>query len=265
MIDRAHPTLSISRQCHLLEVSRASVYRRPAPVSADDLRLMELIDRQYLACPFYGSRRMAAWLATQGFAVKRKRVQRLMRLMGLVAIYQRPNTSKAAPEHTKYPYLLGGLTIDRVNQVWCSDITYIPLARGFIYLVAIMDWHSRAVLAWRISNTLHADFCVDALEEALRRFGRPEIFNTDQGSQFTSTDFTGVLKAHGIRISMDGKGRCMDNIFIERLWRSLKYEDVYLHAYASVAEAKAGIAAWLRFYNEERLHQAHGYRTPRQI
>jgi putative transposase len=263
MIDRAHSTLSVSRQCQLLEVSRASVYRRPAPVSADDLRLMELIDRQYLARPFYGSRRMAAWLATQGFPVNRKRVQRLMRLMGL--IYQRPNTSKAAPEHTKYPYLLGGLTIDQVNQVWCSDITYIPLARGFIYLVAIMDWHSRAVLAWRISNTLHADFCVDALEEALRRFGRPEIFNTDQGSQFTSTDFTGVLKAHGIKISMDGKGRCMDNIFVERLWRSLKYEDVYLHAYASVAEARAGIAAWLHFYNEERLHQAHGYRTPRQI
>jgi putative transposase len=190
MIDRAHPTLSVSRQCHLLEVSRASVYRRPAPVSADDLRLMELIDRQYLACPFYGSRRMTAWLTTQGFPVNRKRVQRLMRL-----IYQRPNTSKAAPEHTKYPYLLGGLMI--VNQVWCSDITYIPLARGFIYLVAIMDWHSRAVLAWRTSNTLHADFCVEALEEALRRFGRPEIFNTDQGSQFTSTDFTGVLKASG--------------------------------------------------------------------
>ena len=226
MIDRAHPTVSVSRQCQLLDVGRASVYRRPAPVSAEDLRLMELIDRQYLACPFYGSRRMAAWLTTQGFPVNRKRLQRLMRLMGLVAIYQRPNTSKAAPEHTKYPYLLGGLTIDRVNQVWCTDITYIPLAKGFIYLVAIMDWYSRAVLAWRISNTLHADFCVDALEEALRRFGRPEIFNTDQGSQFTSTDFTGVLKAHGIRISMDGKGRCMDNIFVERLWRSLKYENV---------------------------------------
>jgi putative transposase len=208
---------------------------------------------------------MAAWLATQGQTVNRKRVQRLMRLMGLVAIYQRPSTSKATPEHIKYPYLLGGLTIDRANQVWCSDITYIPLAKGFIYLVAIMDWHSRAVLAWRISNTLHADFCVDALEDALRRFGSPEIFNTDQGSQFTSTDFTGVLKAHGIKISMDGKGRCMDNIFIERLWRSLKYENVYLHAYASVAGARAGIGAWLHFYNEERLHQAHGYRTPRQI
>lgn len=265
MIDRAHSTLSISRQCALLGVNRATVYRRPRPVSAEDLRLMDLIDRQYLARPYYGSRRMAAWLATQGHGVNRKRVQRLMRLMGLVAIYQRPNTSKAAPEHPKYPYLLGGLNIERANQVWCSDVTYIPMAKGFVYLVAIMDWHSRAVLAWRLSNTLHADFCVEALEEALRRFGRPEIFNTDQGSQFTSTDFTDVLKAHGIKISMDGKGRCMDNIFVERLWRSLKYEEVYLHAYTSVPQAKAGIGAWLHFYNEERLHQTHGYRTPRQV
>ena len=265
MIDRAHSKLSISRQCALLGVSRATVYRRPRPVSAEDLRLMDLIDRQYLARPYYGSRRMAAWLATQGHGVNRKRVQRLMRLMGLVAIYQRPNTSKAAPEHPKYPYLLGGLSIERANQVWCSDVTYIPMAKGFVYLVAIMDWHSRAVLAWRLSNTLHADFCVEALEEALRRFGRPDIFNTDQGSQFTSTDFTDVLKAHGIKISMDGKGRCMDNIFVERLWRSLKYEEVYLHAYTSVPQAKAGIGAWLHFYNEERLHQTHGYRTPRQV
>src|SRR6476620_730080 len=256
LIDRHDPELPVTRQCGLMTVSRSSVYRPPAPASDEDLAIMALIDRQYLVRPYYGSRRMAAWLATQGHPVNRKRVQRLMRLIGLVAVYQRPNTSKAAPEHTKYPYLLGGLTIDRVNQVWCTDITYIPLAKGFIYLVAIMDWHSRAVLAWRPSNTLHADFCVEALEEALRRFGRPEVFNTDQGSQFTSTDFTGVLKAHGIRISMDGKGRCMDNIFIERLWRSLKYESVYLHAYASVPEARAGIGAWLNFYNEERLHQA---------
>src|SRR6188472_2319661 len=175
MVERMNPALPISQQCRLLALPRSSVYRKPAEVSAEDLAIMVLIDRQYLARPYYGSRRMAAWLATQGHTVNRKRVQRLMRLMGLVAIHQRPNTSKAAPEHTKYPYLLGGLTIDRVNQVWCSDITYIPLARGFIYLVAIMDWHSRAVLAWRISNTLHADFCVEALEEALRRFGRPEI------------------------------------------------------------------------------------------
>jgi putative transposase len=248
MIDRAHPTLPVTRQCRLLNLSRATVYRRPAAVSDADLELMALIDRQYLARPFYGSRRMAAWLNTQGHAVNRKRVQRLMRLMGLVAIYQRPNTSKAAAEHVKYPYLLGGLTIDRVNQVWCSDITYIPMPRGFLYLVVIMDWRSRAVLSWRLSNTLHAEFCVEALEEALRRFGRPEIFNTDQGSQFTSDDFIGVLKNSQIKISMDGKGRCMDNVFVERLWRSLKYEEIYLHAYASVSEAKSGIGAWLNFY-----------------
>jgi putative transposase len=235
MIDRTHPTLPVTRQCRILNVSRATVYRHPAAVSDADLELMALIDRQYLIRPFYGSRRMAAWLNTQGHAVNRKR---LMRLMGLVAIYQRPNTSKAAAEHVKYPYLLGGLTIDRVNQVWCSDITYIPMPRGFLYLVVIMDWHSRAVLSWRLSNTLHADFCVEALEEALRGFGRPEIFNTDQGSQFTSDDFIGVLKKSQIKISMDGKGRCMD---------------------------KSGIGAWLHFYNEERLHQTHDYRTPRQV
>ena len=188
-----------------------------------------------------------------------------MRLMGLVAIYQRPNTSKPAPESKVYPYLLSGLRIERANQVWCADITYIPMPKGFLYLVAIMDWHSRAVLAWQLSNTLGADFCVEALEEALAHYGNPEIFNTDQGCQFTSAEFTGVLERCGITISMDGRGRCMDNIFIERLWRSLKYEEVYLHAYAGVAEAKAGIGSWLPFYNEERQHQSHGYRTPRQI
>src|SRR5271167_459413 len=208
---------------------------------------------------------MAAWLTTQGHLVNRKRVQRLMRLMGLVAVYQRPNTSKPAPENKVYPYLLGGMSITRVNQVWCADITYIPMARGFLYLVVIMDWVSRAVLGWRLSNTLGADFCIEALEEALVQYGKPEIFNTDQGCQFTSTEFTGALKQGGITISMDGKGRCMDNIFVERLWRSLKYEEVYLHAYASVAEAKAGIGAWLRFYNEERQHQSHAHRTPRQV
>ena len=265
LVEREDPALPVSRQCRLLAVSRASVYRQPAAVSDKDLAIMALIDRHYLARPYYGSRRMAAWLATQGHPVNRKRVQRLMRLIGLVAVYQRPNTSKPAAAHKVYPYLLGGLSIDRVNQVWCSDITYIPMAKGFVYLVAIMDWHSRAVLAWRLSNTLGADFCVEALEEALARFGRPEIFNTDQGSQFTSDDFTGVLSHHEVTISMDGKGRCMDNVFIERLWRSLKYEEVYLHAYGNVAAAKAGIAAWLVFYNEERQHQSHGYRTPRQV
>jgi len=227
-VEREDPALPVLQQCRLLAVSRASVYRRPAEVNDEDRAIMALIDRQYLARPYYGSRRMAAWLATQGHPVNRKRVQRLMRLIGLVAVYQRPNTSKPAAAHKVYPYLLGGLSIDRVNQVWCSDITYIPMAKGFVYLVAIMDWHSRAVLAWRLSNTLGADFCVEALEEALARFGRPEIFNTDQGSQFTSDDFTGVLRRHEVTISMDGKGRCMDNVFIERLWRSLKYEEVYL-------------------------------------
>src|SRR5262245_48115917 len=265
MVELMNPALPISRQCRLLAVPRSSVYRKPAEVSAEDLAIMALIDRQYLSRPYYGSRRMAAWLATQGHVVNRKRVQRLMRLLGLAAIYQRPNTSKPAAAHKIYPYLLRGLTIERVNQVWCSDITYIPMAKGFVYLVVIMDWVSRAVLAWRLSNTLDADFCVEALEEALSHYGRPEIFNTDQGSQFTSDDFTATLKWHGVTISMDGKGRCTDNIFVERLWRSLKYEEVYLNAYVSVAEARTGIGAWLSFYNEERQHQSLGYRTPRQI
>ena len=265
MIERENPALAIAQQCRLLAVSRSAVYRKPAEVSAEDLAIMALIDRQYLVRPYYGSRRMMAWLATQGHLVNRKRVRRLMRLLGLVAIYQRPNTSKPAAAHKLYPYLLSGLAIERVNQVWCSDVTYIPMAKGFLYLVVVMDWVSRAVLAWRLSNTLSAEFCVEALEEALARYGSPEIFNTDQGSQFTSDDFTGTLKRHGVTISMDGKGRCMDNIFVERLWRSLKYEEVYLNAYATVAEAKAGIGAWLSFYNQERQHQSLGYRTPRQI
>ena len=265
MVKRENPALPIAQQCRLLAVSRSVVYRKPVEVSVEDLAIMALIDRQYLARPYYGSRRMAAWLATQGHVVNRKRVRRLMRLLGLVAIYQRPNTSRPAPENRVYPYLLGGLVIERVNQVWCADITYIPMAKGFLYLVVIMDWVSRAVLAWQLSNTLDAEFCVEALEQALSKYSRPEIFNTDQGSQFTSDDFTGTLKEHGITISMDGKGRCMDNVFVERLWRSLKYEEVYLNAYATVAEAKAGIGAWLDFYNEERPHQSLGYRTPRQI
>src|SRR5246500_4883449 len=265
MVERVNPVLPVSQQCRLLAVSRSAVYRKLAEVNAADLAMMALIDRQYLARPYYGSRRMAAWLATQGHLVNRKRVQRLMRLLGLTAIYQRPNTSKAAAAHKVYPYLLGGITIERANQVWCCDVTYIPMAKGFLYLVVIMDWASRAVLSWRLSNTLDADFCVATLEEALARYGRPEIFNTDQGSQFTSDDFTGTLKRHGVTISMDGKGRCMDNIFVERLWHSLKYEEVYLNAYASVAEAKAGIGSWLEFYNTERQHQSLGYRTPRQI
>jgi putative transposase len=257
-------SLSLSRQCQLLGVSRAAPYYRPVEVAAYQLELTALIDRQYLRAPFYGSRRMAAWLREQGHLVNRKRVQRLMQLMGLEAIYQRPRTSRPAPNHRIYPYLLRGLSIERTNQVWAADICYIPMARGFLYLVAVMDWVSRYVLAWRLSNLLEASFCVDALEEALRQ-GRPEIFNTDQGSQFTDQDFTGALDAHGIAISMDGRGRFSDNIFVERLWRSLKYEEVYLKAYDSVAEAKAGIAAYFRFYNHERLHQALGYCTPHRV
>jgi putative transposase len=264
LVEREAPALPVSRQCGLLAVSRASVYRRPAEISEEDCTIVALIDRRYLARPYYGSRRMAAWLATQGHVVNRKPVRPLMPLAGLVAIYQRPNTSKPAVAHKIYPYLLGGLSIERVNQVWCSDVTYIPMAKGFLYLVVIMDWVSRAVLAWRLSNTLGAEFCVEALEQALSQYGRPEIFNTDQGSQFTSDDFTDTLKRHAITISMDGKGRYMGNIFVERLWRSLKYEEVYLKAYASVAEAKVGIGSWLGFYNEERQHQSLGYRTPRQ-
>jgi len=257
-------SLSLSRQCQLLGLSRAALYYRPVEIGAYQLELMALIDRQYLRAPFYGARRMAAWLREQGHRVNRKRVQRLMQLMGLEAIYQRPRTSRPAPEHRIYPYRLRGLRIERVNQVWAADICYIPMARGFLYLVAVMDWVSRYVLAWRLSNLLDTSFCVEALEEALS-FGCPEIFNTDQGSQFTDQDFTGVLGEHGIAISIDGRGRFSDNIFVERLWRSLKYEEVYLKAYESVAEARQGIAAYFQFYNHERLHQALGYRTPRQI
>lgn len=264
MVDRKHPKLSVVRQCALLGISRSSVYRDPRETDDYDLELMSLIDRQYLVRPFYGSRRMALWLKAQGHAVNRKRVQRLMRLMGIEAIYRRPNTSKPSPEHKVYPYLLRDININKVNQVWTSDITYIPMARGFMYLVVIMDWYSRYVLSWRLSNTLDADFCVDALEEALSR-GRPEVFNTDQGSQFTSDAFTGTLLEHGVQISMDGKGRYMDNIFVERLWRSVKYEEVYLKAYESVGEAKSGLSAYFDFYNNERPHQSLEYQTPHQV
>ena len=229
LTDREHNQLSLVRQCTLLDISRGSLYYQPTLPKTKDLEMMSLMDRQYLKTPFYGSRRMKAWLQTQGYLVGRDRVRRLMRLMGLEAIYRRPNTSKPAPGHRIYPYLLKGLEVSRANQVWAADITYIPMARGFLYLVAIMDWHSRYVLAWRLSNTMDVDFCIAALEEALSK-GRPEIFNTDQGSQFTSEAFTGVLRDQGIQISMDGKGRYLDNIFVERLWRSIKYEEVYLRA-----------------------------------
>ncbi|MBA7706991.1 IS3 family transposase ISDsp4 [subsurface metagenome] len=225
---------------------------------------MKLIDRQYLATPFYGARKIAAWLKSQGQRVNRKRVQRLMLLMGLKAIYRRPRTSKPAPGHKIYPYLLSGLKITRPNQVWAADITYIPMARGFLYLVAIIDWYSCYVLSWRLSNTLDAAFCVEALQEALKK-GRPEIFNTDQGAQFTGEAFTGILEQHGVRISMDGKGSYNDNLFIERLWRSVKYEEVYLKAYQDGRDARVGLGNYFRFYNAERPHQTLGYRTPAEV
>ncbi len=264
MVDRGHPRLSVVKQCRLLKLSRSAVYYRPKPTGSADLELMAGMDRQYLKTPYYGSRRMTAWLRTQGHRVNRKRVQRLMRAMGLEAIYRKPNTSKPAPGHRTYPYLLKGVTVDRVNQVWAADITYLPMSRGFLYLVAIMDWHSRYVLSWRLSNTLGADFCIDALKEALGK-GQPEVFNTDQGSQFTSEAFSGLLLERGIKVSMDGKGRYLDNIFVERLWRSVKYEEVYLKAYRDGSEARRGIDAYLDFYNRERPHQSLGYRTPGQV
>ncbi len=262
LIEPDHPRLSIVRQCELLTINRSSYYYQPTGETALNLELMRLIDEQYLETPWYGARQMARHLRRQGHGVNRKRIGRLMRQMGLSAIYQKPNTSKPHPLHKIYPYLLRGMTIDRPNQVWCADISYIPMRRGFLYLVAIMDWSSRKVLSWRLSNTMDADFCVAALEEAFARYGKPEIFNTDQGSQFTSDDFTGVLKDAGIRISMDGKGRWMDNIMIERLWRSLKYECIYLHAFETGSEVRQGLKHWIDFYNTQRPHSSLDDRTP---
>ena len=265
LVDHGDPVLPVAAQCRLLKVARSTLYYRPAPVSADDLAVMRRMDELHLSWPFYGSRRMAAVLRREGWAVNRKRAKRLMRVMGIEAIYQKPNTSKGHPDHKVYPYLLRGLAIDRPNQVWCADITYIPMAKGFVYLVAVMDWFSRRVLSWRVSITMETDFCVEALTEAMERYGQPEIFNTDQGVQFTSASFIDELADRGVRISMDGKGRYLDNIFIERLWRSLKYEEVYLKAYASVAEARRNLGEWLAFYNDVRPHQSLDYRTPREV
>ncbi len=265
MICQDHPHYSIAKQCKLLRVPRSTLYYKPKAVDDEELALMRRIDELYLKWPFYGSRRLAAELRGEGYAVNRKRVRRLMRTMGIEAIYQKPNTSRKHPEHKIYPYLLSGLDINRANQVWCADITYIPMSKGFLYLVAVMDWFSRRVLAWRLSLTMESEFCVEALQEALSLHGRPEIFNTDQGVQFTASAFIETLEAQEVKISMDGKGRFLDNIFVERLWRSLKYEEVFIKAYASVAEARRGIGAWLRFYNDERKHQSHGYRTPSEI
>jgi putative transposase len=264
MVDRKDP-LPVTRQCALLDLPRSTFYHVPKPVSDEEFELMALIDRCHLKHPFYGSRRIRDWLEDQGHRVNRKKVQRLMRTMDLVAQYPKRNLSLANQAHKVYPYLLRNLIIDRPNQVWATDITYIPMARGFVYLVAIMDWHSRKVLSWRVSNTLDASFCVEALEEAIETHGVPEIFNTDQGGQFTSEDFTGVLKRHDIRISMDGKGRWVDNVFVERLWRSVKYEEVYLKAYDGIAAARASLGRYFAFYNTERRHQSLDRRTPDSV
>ena len=265
VLDRSHSELSIRRQCVLLGLARSGVYRPRPAAEEDDLAVMRRLDELFLAHPFLGSRRMAAMLQAEGRPINRKRVQRLMRLMGIAAIGPKPRTSQPAPGHKIYPYLLRDLVIDRANQVWAADITYLPMSRGFLYLVAIIDWASRAVLAWRLSNSMDVSFCLEALDEALARFGKPEIFNTDQGSQFTSAGFTGRLEAAGIRISMDGRGRWLDNVFVERLWRSLKYEEVHLKVYADGREARAGISAWVTFYNTRRPHQALGNRTPMAV
>jgi putative transposase len=260
-VDRDHAELSVRRQCELLGVNRSSLFYEPTGESEENLRLMRLLDEQYTRTPFYGSRKMTEWLGTQGYMVNRKRILRLMEVMGIEAVYPKPKLSQPGEGHKIYPYLLRGVTVDRPDQVWSTDITYIRMGQGFVYLVAVMDWYSRYVLSWSLSLTMEIDFCIEALRSALRR-GRPEIFNSDQGSQFTSEKFTDELAAKGIAISMDGRGRCMDNIFIERLWRSLKYEEVYLKDYESVKEARTGIDRYLRFYNQERLHQSLEYRTP---
>lgn len=262
MIEPGHPSLSIIQQCALVSISRSAFYYSPTGESPLNLALMRLIDEAFLECPFYGARQMARHLRRQGYPVGRKRTARLMSRMGLSPIYQKPKTSEPHPQHPIYKYLLRGLVIDHPNQVWCADITYIPMRKGFLYLVAIMDWATRKVLAWRLSNTMEADFCIQALEEALARFGRPEIFNTDQGSQFTSPRFTDLLKDAGVRVSMDGRGRWMDNVFIERLWRSLKYECVYLHAFETGSELRAGLARWITYYNVHRPHSALAGQTP---
>lgn len=257
-----HPDLSVRRQCSLLSLARSGFYYQPRGESAENLKFMEIIDRQFLETPWYGSRQMARHMQREGHRCGRHRVRRLMRLMRLVPIHQEPKTSKKHPENKIYPYLLKGLAITRPNQVWCTDISYIPMRRGFLYLVAIMDWHSRKVLSWRLSNSMDAGFCVEALKEALARYGTPGIFNSDQGSQFTSSDFTEVLLDAKVKISMDGRGRWIDNRMIERLWRSLKYECVYLNAFETGSEARRGIGAWISYYNEKRPHSSHGLLTP---
>ena len=261
MIDRTH-ALPVKRQAELVGISRGTVYYQPEPISDVDLHLMRRIDELHLELPFAGSRMLRDLLNAEGFAIGRRHVATLMRRMGIEALYRKPNTSKKHPKHPVFPYLLRGMTIDRANQVWAMDITYIPMARGFVFLTAVLDWHSRRVLAHRLSITMEADLCVEALQEAIAKYGVPEIMNTDQGSQFTGAEFIGELHRHGIDISMEGRGQWRDNVFVERLWKSVKYEDVYLKAYESVSYARAGISRYIDFYNSRRPHRAHGGRTP---
>ena len=267
MIEPNNPKLSVSRQCELIGLPRSSFYREKSlgRESEENLRFMRLIDEEYTRHPFYGSRKICVWLRQLGYSINRKRVQRLMRVMGIQSIAPRPNTSKKHKAHPIYPYLLSNMQINKPNMVWCTDLTYIRLKHGFVYLVAVMDWYSRKVLSWEISNTMDDSFCVSALERAIRLHGRPQIFNTDQGSQFTGGDFTDVLKKHDIKISMDGKGRWVDNVFIEQLWRSVKYEDIYIKDYETVDALQKGLKTYFHFYNEQRPHQSFDYQTPNEM
>jgi putative transposase len=262
MIDKNHPRISTARQCRLLGLPRASYYHRPRPKPPEDLQLMRAIDEAYMANPVFGSRQMMRWLRRQGYRINRKRVQRLMELMGLEAIYQKPNLSRPNAEHRIYPYLLRNLQVTKPNQVWAADLTYVPIQGGFLYLFAVIDWYSRAVLAWSLSNTLDAGSCAAAVQRAIARYGVPEIFNTDQGCQFTSTEFTQPLLALGVKLSMDGKGRALDNRFVERLWRTVKYHEIYLKSYSSQVDADANLANFFHFYNESRPHSAFGDTNP---
>jgi putative transposase len=265
MIDPSDQQLSISRQCEMVDISRSSYYYQPRPINLEELELMRKIDELYLDNPSSGSRTISRQLGRQGIPANRKRVQRLMRIMGIEAVYPKPRTSRPHPQHKIYPYLLRGLTINQTNQVWATDITFIPMAHGYMYLVAIMDWHSRKILSWRISNTLDTAFCVDALQEALSRYGTPDIFNTDQGAQFTSNAFTQVLKDNHVAISMDGRGRCQDNILVERLWWTLKHQYIYLHAFDTGKALRQGLGRWIDYYNYERGHSALDDRTPDEV
>jgi putative transposase len=262
MVKPDYPELSIQNQCQLLGISRSSYYYQPQDISDEELRLLRLLDEQYLKTPFYGSRKMTIYLRSLGYAVNRKRVIRLMHQLGLQTIYSKKRTTIPNPDHKTYPYLLRGLDIIHSNQVWCTDITYLPMRKGHFYLVAIMDWYSRKVLSWRISNAMEVDFCLEALSEALLTYQKPEIFNSDQGSQFTANEFTKCLIEAKVKISMDGRGRCYDNIFIERLWRSIKYELIYLHEFNDGKHLKKEVKKWIDWYNVERFHQALDYQTP---